>query len=653
LAKPYLNDALIGNGRLLATLNSRGQLLRAFWPHVDYGQHIGSFTVHLADDESSQMESLHESESVIGSYLGDTNVVQFQYQHRNVKVHETSFAAPDFDVIVRHYRMGESQTQNSQEHSTCILGVRSDIPIYEIANYQSCRFEADKGVMVHYFRDVYVAIASDNRPLKYQCGGVAGDWAAVQLNGTDTHLSSESAMAFEFTNEITLYIAFGSTLSEALDNVERARTAGFEALLHQSFDAAKRYLANAKPWPKQTEDRLRHAGLTEAEVDVAREIYTRSILTFQLLQDDSGAMIAAPEFDEGFTRCGGYAYCWGRDAAYIVTAFECAGMTEAARRFYEWSIEVQEPNGVWEHRHHMDGRLAPAWGIQLDETASLVWGMAKHIKLHRDADFAQKALPAMEKAAEYLLEHTNEETGLPLASVDLWEERRGEHIYTAAAVAGALRELADVVSSFGTDDKEERAKRYRQAAEQMKAAVYENYSNQRQAFLRGRNLVIDAAKAERAVKDGRVVTSWQDEYGYTRYALVEDDVIDVSLLGLCVPFDVVESLDARMQSTARAIEHHLTREVGGIGRYENDAYIGGNPWILATLWLGIYQLRQGREQAALEQFRWAVNHRSKFGFLPEQVDRQSGETAWVVPLAWSHAMYVWFVHELASAGAPS
>lgn len=47
-----------------------------------------------------------------------------------------------------------------------------------------------------------------------------------------------------------------------------------------------------------------------------------------------------PEFDEGFTRCGGYAFCWGRDAAYIVHALEIAGLHAEALRYYEWALSV-------------------------------------------------------------------------------------------------------------------------------------------------------------------------------------------------------------------------------------------------------------------------------------------------------------------------
>lgn len=69
--------------------------------------------------------------------------------------------------------------------------------------------------------------------------------------------------------------------------------------------------------------------------------------------------------------------------------------------------------------------------------------------------------------------------------------------------------------------------------------------------------------------------------------------------------------------------------------------------MLATLWLALFRLLQGRDDEAMAHFEWVVRHRSGFDLLPEQIDRATGQPAWVVPLAWSHAMYLWFIRELA------
>jgi GH15 family glucan-1,4-alpha-glucosidase len=148
-----------------------------------------------------------------------------------------------------------------------------------------------------------------------------------------------------------------------------------------------------------------------------------------------------------------------------------------------------------------------------------------------------------------------------------------------------------------------------------------------------------------------VLEEWNPK-GYPVYRVWEDPVIDASLLGLSVPFDLLPADDERMVQTAEAVAKHLsTSPAGGIKRYEDDHYIGGNPWILTTLWLAMYYVKQGEPERALPWFEWAVAHHTELGLLPEQIDRNTGETAWVVPLTWSHAMYVLALLDLIEAGA--
>jgi glucoamylase len=59
--------------------------------------------------------------------------------------------------------------------------------------------------------------------------------------------------------------------------------------------------------------------------------------------------------------------------------------------------------------------------------------------------------------------------------------------------------------------------------------------------------------------------------------------------------------------------------------------------VLAALWLGLWHRQVGEDHGLDRPLTYALSARTKLGLLPEQViaDR---EPAWVVPLAWSHAM---------------
>ena len=118
-----------------------------------------------------------------------------------------------------------------------------------------------------------------------------------------------------------------------------------------------------------------------------------------------------------------------------------------------------------------------------------------------------------------------------------------------------------------------------------------------------------------------------------------DARVDSSLLGLAWPFRAVDPGGARMRATAAAIERELVLPCGGVLRHEGDDYAGGNPWLLTTLWLGLYYRQVGDEAGLTRCVDYALSRRTELDLLPEQAD-PGGKPAWVLPLAWSHAMLV-------------
>ena len=184
------------------------------------------------------------------------------------------------------------------------------------------------------------------------------------------------------------------------------------------------------------------------EVD---RLYKRSLLVFSLMTNKrTGALLAAPEVDEQFTRCGRYAYCWGRDAAFITAALDCCGLTDAAEGFYYWAAGVQDEDGSWQQRFYMDGNLAPSWGLQIDEGGSIIWGILQHYNVTKSMDFLSRLWPCVNKGVDFLVRYTDNETGLPWLSFDLWEERLGEHAYSSAAVCAGIEAGARIASVWQT-----------------------------------------------------------------------------------------------------------------------------------------------------------------------------------------------------------
>ena len=132
-----------------------------------------------------------------------------------------------------------------------------------------------------------------------------------------------------------------------------------------------------------------------------------------------------------------------------------------------------------------------------------------------------------------------------------------------------------------------------------------------------------------------------NKMGYKLPVASVDLNVDISLIGLAVPFGIFDAKDDRIKKTVRAIEDRLDGfPSGGFGRYEYDSYIGGNPWIVSTLWLGMYYAEVGDTERAKDLLIWAAKNATNLGFLPEQVDKFTGNRAWISQLSWSCAMFI-------------
>jgi GH15 family glucan-1,4-alpha-glucosidase len=94
-----------------------------------------------------------------------------------------------------------------------------------------------------------------------------------------------------------------------------------------------------------------------------------------------------------------------------------------------------------------------------------------------------------------------------------------------------------------------------------------------------------------------------------------------------------------MRATAAAVARRLATPGGGIRRYADDRYAGGNAWVLAALWLGLWQRQVGDLPGARRALAYAERVATPLGLLAEQVG-DDGRPVWVLPLAWSHAMFV-------------
>jgi glucoamylase len=641
MEKAYINDGIIGNSRMLGCLTKEGELHRLFWPNIDHMQHIDRFEVGAAignREETVVFLNGREFEKT-QAYVKGTNILNTTYINKEagLKIIQSDFCLIDQDTLIRQYEI-----ENLKDEDQEVRWLLYSSSVSSTSHFTGSLFDFDHEALVHYQRDQYMSISSNLEVENFRLGGDAFSLLEKgKLQNSDSVLMvHEGALTWKLGHieakgkrHITLQVCFAESYKDLKKVLKDIREVDGNQLLRMTKEYWKTYLSGCN--------------LPVSKTEAYNDLYERTLLIFKLMYDEAnGGLLAAPEVDEKMELCGRYAYCWGRDAAFIADALDQCGLHHEVEQFFCFAASIQEEDGSWFQRHCMDGNLAPAWGLQIDETGALLYGMWKHYMRTKNTAFLEKVWGNIKLGADFLMNFIDPETGLTKPSRDLWEERWGEHTYSAASVYAGLIASARIAQCLEAPS--EISEGWENAAALLKTAMErELWNDERNCFLRG---IRTQLYPEQKMDGQKCMMVQADPKGTMKKVACRDSVVDISLVGLSVPFGVLEAEDPRMKATAAQIEAVLSSEpVGGILRYEDDEYIGGNPWILTTLWLALYYIETKEYKKALTYFDWAVKGRTKLDLLPEQISKENGQPLWIVPLTWSHAMYVLVYHELIKA----
>jgi GH15 family glucan-1,4-alpha-glucosidase len=354
------------------------------------------------------------------------------------------------------------------------------------------------------------------------------------------------------------------------------------------------------------------------------DLYQRSIEIILENQSTNGGYIASPNFST-------YHYCWFRDGSFIAYAMDLAGQHESAHRFHGWvagrvnerkdlvrtglvkarSGEKLTEAEILHTRYRLDGTDGEPgnWpNFQLDGFGTWLWALNEHQKQNPEKRLSQALLDAAELVVDYLSELWS------LPCYDCWEEFPDHvHPHTLAAIYGGLQAHTELTGK----------------------------SHQPVTDMIRKQLLASA-----------------ESFGhFVKFPI--SPAVDVSLLGLAVPYAVVAPDDPIMLRTVENIESTILHG-GGLHRYAEDSYYGGGAWVLLTAWLGWYyielsakcpDLAPSLQQKIQTCQSWIESRAGKNQNLPEQVaenlNAPSHYSIWVErwgeiasPLLWSHAKYI-------------
>lgn len=437
--------------------------------------------------------------------------------------------------------------------------------------------------------------------------------SAVEHGGVDSTIRVKTVLPAGGTQTLHYWLAVADNQNDLEKLHDKMLNGGFAHRLNACYQ-------HWSDWFKKSE--LLLSKLPETYDKAVR----KSLLTIKAHTDKHGGIIAS--CDSSIYNYGRdyYSYVWPRDGAFVMWPLIKLGYTHEPRAFFEFCKSIMHPDGYLMHKYQPDKAIGSTWhplvhgkrrelAIQEDETAVVVFMLSEYLHYSNDVEFVNSMYePFIKPACDFMVNFIDEQTGLPHASYDLWEEKFLSSTYTAALTAQALLRASSIAESRHEIND---AARWHETAQKIKSKSSQYYNKERNVLNKGFLLADDK--------------------------VTPDDTLDISSFYGAWMFDF--SSKSELSHTLDAISSILLDQSpsGGTPRYEDDAYFRsdpayrGNPWFVTTLWLAQYYASIGNEKESKRLIDWTISKMTPSGVLSEQVNPSDGSIVGVTPLVWSHA----------------
>ncbi|MGO9567704.1 MAG: glycoside hydrolase family 15 protein [Desulfomonilaceae bacterium] len=639
-------DIPVGNGKLLVCFDRDYCIRDLYFPHVGKENHVGGNYFRFGVWVDGRFSWVGKDWKLDLQYLPDTLVTDVSLYNQALGILLRCNDAVDFheNVFLRKISIENLDAKKREIR----LFFANDFSISGNDVGDTAAFDPKTGGIVHYKDDIYLLANGKTAGTDGLTGFAIGQKGVGGLEGT--YRDAEDGV---LSGNPIAQGAVDSVISVSLEiEGTSGGTAYFWLCAGQKWEEVRVIDAIVKDkhpenlilrtsdywrlWVRKENPRL------ELLPDKIGDLYRRSLLILRTQIDWQGGIIAANDSDVIRFNRDTYSYVWPRDGALVANALDQAGFPELSQRFYRFAADILEEGGYLLHKYNPDGTLASSWHpwlsdghtqlpIQEDETALVIWALWHHFVYRRDVEFIKPLYRSfIKKAADFMCNYRDKETGLPGPSYDIWEERRGIFSFTVAAVFSGITAASLFCTAFGEKDK---ADRYMQVAAE--------------------------------IRDGASKYLWRPDLNRFCRMIFRNDhgdieidtTRDASLTGL-LSFGLYSAADPRLISTMEDLRDKLwvKTQVGGMARYEGDSYhrvsndLPGNPWFICTLWLADFLADRAETEidvaSAVELMQWVTDHALPSGVLAEQVHPLTGEPLSVSPLTWSHATFVATVHRV-------
>ncbi len=682
----------IGNGQLLINFDAQYRLRDLYFPHVGQENHLIGHVSHCgiwvgnvdgSDGKFSWFEDAAWTRHM--GYEPETLLTDVTLTNETLGLSIHVLDAVDFyePLFLRRFDI----TNQHETERQARLFFHHDLHIYENEVGDTAYYESTRRAVLHYKKNRWFLIngrreGADKEGVDQWATGVKevygqeGTWRDAEdgaLSGNpiaqgsvDSTIALHATIPPNASATIYYWLAVGTKFEDVRRINHNVRERHAQTYIDRTRSYWKLWLANRKP----------HFADLPAPITA---LYNSSLLIIRTQIDHSGAVIAANDYDITQFARDTYSYMWPRDGALVSSALTHAGYETLTQKFFEFCRNAITPEGYLLHKYNPDGSLASSWHpwyregerqlpIQEDETGLVIWALWKHYACYRDIEWISPLFrPLIVRAADWMCSYRDTETGLPLPSWDLWEERRGVHAFTVGSVWAGLEAAANFCTAFGETAL---AQKYHGAASGIKEATDKylfrsDVPSGDPRFVRMVNRARDESEPAEQPK-GRSGMEQKGRRTTQEIRISKDNIswnvdwtLDAAMYGLWY-FGMYEPRDPRIVSMMAHLKDRLwcKTEVGGMARYENDYYhqvshdvenVPGNPWFICTMWLAQYTIAAAKTvedlTPAVDILTWVASHALDSGVLAEQVNPYDHAPLSVSPLTWSHATVVMTVLE--------
>lgn len=649
MARPVV----LSNGRLFVGLNENGLVHDFYFPYVGLENLTSARSLEhkigvwvdgqfsWVDDHSWQITVDFEPTALVSH-------IEMQNDQLGLKLQSNDFVDQELSAFVRHMTL--TNTSDATREVRLFMHQVFQISPGGRGDTVLLAPEPDNDYILNYKGRTCLAIGGKTQTGKnfdqfavgnYAIEGKAGTYRdaedgllsgnLIEHGGVDSTIGFTQQLEPGAHTSIDYWVVAGSNQGSVQSGHLKLRTSSIADRLSDTRGYFAKWLAPA-------DKRVAH-------LDNAQKVTIfKSLLVIKAHCDVRGSILASGDSDIFNYGRDYYCYCWPRDGAYAVWPLIRLGIYDEARRFFRFCAEAVNKGGYLAHKYQPDMAIGSSWHprlhdgvaelpIQADETAIVLFMLHEYYQSSGDKALIEELYDSfIRPASTFLSQFVDEQTGLPHASYDLWEEKFLTSTYTTATTIGGLEAGAKLANLLAHPD---HATSWQTSAGALRDQL-------------GRLTSVDGVFLK----------------GYRLHAddkLEFDETIDISSLYGPLMFARLGSGDGRLSLTARAIEHQLLDRspAGGVIRYENDNYFRadaqypGNPWVVCTLWLAQYYSFLGKRDSAQSLLDWVLGKQLPSGMLSEQFEASSAQPISVTPLVWSHAELINTILDISLVPAPT